>query len=133
MFVFIMFDRHTPIKPCPVHWIRIRIEDHCVDVPDDNGERSQHRLVPVDRNGNIDPPSRDTRANKDLEPRHESSGAHHEHAPHECPVLRLFGIRESPEHWVILTETEIIRQRISNIRYVFPVWQHVSDQLSSLW
>ncbi len=58
MLVLVVLDRHLAVKPGPVHGIGIGIEDDSVEVPDDDGESRQHRFVPVNRDGNVDPPAR---------------------------------------------------------------------------
>ena len=34
-------------QPCRIHWIDLRIQDHVVDVPDQDRERRQNRLIEV--------------------------------------------------------------------------------------
>ena len=57
MLVLVVLDRHLAVEPRPIHRIGIRIENHRIDVPNHDGQRRQDRLVPVNGDGNVDPPS----------------------------------------------------------------------------
>ena len=42
------FLRHPPGEPGEVHGINVGVEDHEIEMPDDNRERREDRLVEVD-------------------------------------------------------------------------------------
>src|SRR6266566_5390390 len=58
MLFAIVVQRHFSVPPRPVHGINIRVEKHLVEVPDDDRQGGQHRLVIVNGGRHIEPPAR---------------------------------------------------------------------------
>src|SRR4051794_27967850 len=61
VFFFVQFFGHAPVEPGPIHWINVRVEDHVIEMPDENRQSGQNRLVIVNRRRDVDPPTRDPR------------------------------------------------------------------------
>src|SRR5579883_1233989 len=55
----IMFDRHLPIPPCPVHRVNLRIKDNLIEVPHDNRQCRQDSFVEVNGGCDVEPPPRE--------------------------------------------------------------------------
>src|SRR5579863_6329647 len=45
VLLLIVMQRHLTVPPGPVHGINIRIEEHLIEMPDDDGEGSQNCFI----------------------------------------------------------------------------------------
>src|SRR5271157_6594618 len=132
MFMLVMFDGHLAVEPSPIHGIGIGIENYTVQVPHDDSECGQDRFIPVDGQGDIDPPSWYTITDTNLEPGHQSGAGHHKYAPHQGPVLGFFGIRKTGEQGTLLAITQVVAERVTYICDVLPVGQHVFEEAAAV-
>src|SRR5215469_5484078 len=70
MFLAIVAQGHRSVPPSPVHRIDIGVKEYLIEVPDENCEGRQHRLVEVDRRRDVEPPARQMIAHAHLGPQH---------------------------------------------------------------
>src|SRR5947209_5093358 len=57
VLLFVKLFGHAPVVEGPVDGVNVRVEDHVVEMPDDDGERRKHSFVEVHRERNVNPPS----------------------------------------------------------------------------
>src|SRR5687768_5730297 len=120
-----MFFRYAAVKKSEVHWIHIRVENHLIEVPHNDRQCRQHRLVKVDCQSYVDGPTRQKSKDAQLEPNHQTRQAHDHRAPYHRPVLSLFSITESGNPWSYSGGSQIIAEITQHILEVFSADGHV--------
>src|SRR5271167_3482165 len=66
VLIAVVVQSHFSVPPCPVHRIYVRVEEHLVEVPNDDGEGREHRFVEVNGGCDIEPPARHVVAHHDF-------------------------------------------------------------------
>src|SRR2546423_13536067 len=108
MLFAIELFRNSAINEREVYRINVWIENHMIEMPDNNRERRQDRFIEVNRKGNINPPTREKSEHANLEPNHQARQAHDECAPDHGPIFSLFGISKARDLRLHAIESEVI-------------------------
>src|SRR5215831_6532166 len=124
---------HPSVDKREVYRINVRIENDMIEVPDDNRERGQDRLVEMDGQSDVNPPTRKETEEADLEPDHQAGETHDEGAPDDGPVLGLLCITKARDLRLDALEAEIIVEVADHIAHVFQLWQHVDYPAPAVW
>src|ERR1051326_4252762 len=104
-----------------------------VEMPDDDRQRSQDRLVKMDSQRNVDPPASEKTEQTNLEPDHQPRKAHDESAPDDRPIFRLLGITEARDLRLYSFAAERVRQVTDDIAHILKLWPHVLDPSPPVW
>ena len=104
--------------PGRIHRIGVGIEDDEVEVPDDDRESGEPRLVEVDCTADIVPELREQPDECVVEP-HDDAGDRHDHSPpDERPVFGLLDVAEAVEARLLGCEPEVVSNHADRIGQV---------------
>ena len=122
---------YPAVVPRPVHGVDLGIEDDHGEVPHQNRQRGQDGFVEVNRGGRIDDPARQVIAEQHLGPDHDAGHGHDHRAPHQRPVLHLFGVVEALELRLVRAQAQVVEQRVLDICDVLPLGQQINGKLAA--
>ena len=128
MFTLVHLVGHLAGDPARVHGIDVRVEDHRIEVPHQDRERSQPRLPEVDHQRHVEHALGEELDEPIVEPEHETSGDHHRRPPRQCPVLRLFDIVETLDRLHFRTQAEVVEHSSHEELKVAPNRHHVMQE-----
>lgn len=89
----------------------IGVDEDVVEVPDDDREHGEGRLVEVDSADELERPRRDAVKDRDLEPQGQTGREHHDRAAGERPVFHLLPVGEAAVPRLLFGQPEVVRHR----------------------
>src|SRR6185436_15433804 len=90
------------------------------------------RFIEVDRERNVDPPTREKTEDANLKPDHQAREAHDKSAPDDRPVFGFFSVAKPRYLWFDATQAEIVSKVAEHVLHIFWARQHVLHPLAAV-
>ena len=119
MFVRLKFLRNAPVNARGIQGINLGIKDDVIEVPDDDGEASEHRLVVMNGRGHHHHPAGQILGHINFQPDGQAGGTHEDGAPDHRPVLHLFRIAKASDLRLDRAPAAQIKHGLPDIRHIF--------------
>lgn len=123
--------RHFTGQPGGIHRIDLRIKDRRVEMPDQNGQRSQNRFVIMNNKGDVQYSLGQEPYEKVVKPEDETGKDHNHIAPDERPILRLFDVAEPFKLRFFLGEAQVVQRTLKELEKVLRLGNHVREKTAS--
>src|SRR5579862_3385637 len=131
VLVTVVMQSYFSIPPGPVHRIHIWVKEDLVEVPDDDGQGCQDRLIEVDRGSDIEPPARHVIAHENFGPQHHASHGHDHHAPDQRPVFSLLRVVETRKLRLAGSEAEIVGNILPRATDIVQCGEQIANQFTA--
>src|SRR5208282_6482840 len=114
-------------EPGAVHGVNVGIENHGVEVPDQNRQSGQNGLVIVQGGGRVGKPLRKIAQREIVEPKSEAGGGHHRRAPQECQIFYFLDVVKFAEGGAFVRQAQVVQEHLGKSACVRQVRNHVAE------